>query len=445
MRHNKIVSTSLMALFILVLIPYRASAQNSAGNAAHTPATAAPPGSSAIPDGTIITMQNWRQYTQFMPVGMEAFFGGSYFWKMPSDVQMVVGPTVVNPLPKNYIAATEKYSGQTRIVDLGGGALNLEGYQGGEPFPDPSDPHKGWKILANLWYRYVPNLTVDTAGSGCLVDSGGSVSCEKAEIVHRQLGYNTDPGVPSDIPGAEGKFYAQWLMVLEPEQKRYTASLVISYKDLTRSEDQYAFIPALRRAQPVSTLARCSPSQGTDSTQEDYREGFDSNITQLQVQYLGEKKILAMFQDKTPSAFPDDFDMPLGWPKPSWGKWQVRDVYVISVSKIPSQAQSYCYGKRVMYIDKTSYAPLWEELYDKQMRPWRFVGLFLHPLNVPGIGPVDSSGSIVYAFWDVQNNHSTFFTDPLGGSPYYVNEQAPKDYFDVSRYTTPSGLNLIMR
>ena len=55
--------------------------------------------SDSIPDGTVITMQNWQSYRQFMPEGMAAFFAGSFFWKMPSDVQMPVGPTIIHPLP----------------------------------------------------------------------------------------------------------------------------------------------------------------------------------------------------------------------------------------------------------------------------------------------------------------------------------------------------------
>ena len=42
--------------------------------------------SDSIPDGTIITMQNWQNYRQFMPEGMASFFEGRYFWKMPADV-----------------------------------------------------------------------------------------------------------------------------------------------------------------------------------------------------------------------------------------------------------------------------------------------------------------------------------------------------------------------
>jgi hypothetical protein len=33
-----------------------------------------------IAPGTRITMENWRQYQQYMPLGMIELFGGKYFW-----------------------------------------------------------------------------------------------------------------------------------------------------------------------------------------------------------------------------------------------------------------------------------------------------------------------------------------------------------------------------
>jgi hypothetical protein len=48
----------------------------------------------AIPIGTKITMRNWQQYRQFMPEGMSALFEGKYFWRMPADVEMNIGPTL---------------------------------------------------------------------------------------------------------------------------------------------------------------------------------------------------------------------------------------------------------------------------------------------------------------------------------------------------------------
>jgi uncharacterized protein DUF1329 len=159
----------------------------------------------SIPVGTTITMQNWQTYRDFMPDDMAVFFEGRYFWKMPADVQMPVGPTIIHPLPVCYMNATEKYSSQIKITELPDGGLTLTGYSGGIPFPQPDEPYKGWKILANLWYRYTPHLTVNTKGVVCFVDSSNSVSCKAGMKIYRQLSYNTDPGVASSFPTAEGQ------------------------------------------------------------------------------------------------------------------------------------------------------------------------------------------------------------------------------------------------
>jgi hypothetical protein len=166
----------------------------------------------------------------------------------------------------------------------------------------------------------------------------------------------------------------------------------------------------------------------------------------VQSKFEGSRRILALVDARLPEGrFPNEYDMPLGWPQPSWGKWQLRDVDVISVSRIPSRAAGYCYGRRVIYVDRATSAPLWEELYDSKLQPWKIYGLFLHTIDVPGIGPVNASGSEVSALWDIQNSHSTILSLPADGQPFFVNGQAPVEYNDVQRYTTPGGLDLIMR
>jgi hypothetical protein len=426
----------------------QASAPANAHSAARAPAQPAiAPAAASIPAGTVITTSNWSQYKDFMPDGMARLWAGENGFRMPDDAQIEVGPTVIHPPPKSYLEATEKYAAQVRLIELPDGGLTLSGYRGGAPFPDPAEPHKGWKILANVWYRYLPYLQVYTRGERCLLSAGAGINCDHFILVHRQLSYLTNPKVADHTPDADGEFFTEWAMVPEPEESRYTASLTISYDDLQRQRDTYIFLPALRRSQPISSRARCSPTPpGSDCALEDYRGGFDSNLTDIKVDFLGVKKIVALLPAHMPSGqLLSDFVIPLGWPKPSWGKWQVRNVNVISVTKLPAYAKGYCYGKRVMYVDQTTSAPLWEDLYDNQMRLWRVYGLFLHAAEVPDLGITDIAGPIVYAFWDVQNAHSTFFMDPSDGQPFYLNEQAPKDYFDLVRYTEPSGLSLIMR
>ncbi|MGH7836531.1 MAG: DUF1329 domain-containing protein, partial [Candidatus Binataceae bacterium] len=388
------------------------------------------------------TQSNWQSFRQYMPDGMIALFEGKYFWKMPAGVGLEVGPTVLHPLPKNYVDATEQYASQVKLVELPDGGITLSGYRGGVPFPNPAEPHKGWKVLANLWFRYLPHLIVDTNGYTCGTDALGQTNCLSLTYVLRQFSFNTDPGSATAAPNPV--FYTRWIMLLEPEQQRYTTTLTIKYADPARAEDSYAFIPALRRYQPLSDTARCAETSGTDATRDDYQFGFDSNITQLKVEYVARRQVLTLVDVNLPRApFPAGFELPLGWPQNSLGKWQVRNVDEISVSSLPGHQG--CYGKRALYVDSLFNAALWVENYDTKMRLEKIHGIFPHTVDAPGIGPVNVSGADAEVFWNVQQNHATYVVEPALDGKHYVNEQAPKEYNDIQRYSTPSGLNLIMR
>jgi len=416
------------------------------GNAA---SAAASDSAATIPPGTKITMQNWQQYSQFMPDGMIDLFAGKYFWKMPADVEMDIGPTVINPLPKGYLAATEKYRGQTQIVELPDGGLTVANYQGGMPFPDPAEPHQGWKILANFWFRYFPHIVVNdnnNLGFMCTMNSFSAVSCVKGLWEYRQHSYNTDPGVPTTLPGSDGKFYTTWFMTEEPEQAKYAANLLIAYTDLTKPQATYVFKPALRRSEQLSAAARCA-SEGSDTTPDDSFFGFDGDIPQFDSNLIATRRIIDQMDIGTAGAnLPEDYDMPLGWPKPSWGKWEVRDAYELDIRRIPSKARGYCYGKRIMYLDRQFYGALWEDLYDSNMKLWKIALLQPIVMNVPQIGPQNSAGAQISHFWNIRSNHATF-SGPNDSHGYNVliNDDVPKQYLDLEKYTTPGGLNEIMR
>ncbi len=400
----------------------------------------------AIPPGTVITMSNWQQFRDFMPAGMIALFEGKYFWKMPAEIQIEVGPTVTHPLSKNYLAATEKYGQQIRIKELPSGGLTLENYHGGIPFPNAAEPHKGWKLLANLWYRYIPHLVVDTYGVGCAIDSSANTNCQAYVGVKRQMAYNTDSDAPAEPAGPDARYFTEWFMTLEPEQDRYTAYLTVNYADPERPETTYVFLPSLRRYQPVSNAARCVEGGGLDQSYEDFHNGLDTNLTEMEVEDMGHRKMLALVDVTPPSSpFPGDLLMPLAFPTPKWGKWQLRDVDVLGLKKIPSKAGSYCYGKRVIYADSAYAFPLWEDMWDTKGNLWKFAALFPLSVDVPGVGPVDTAALDVEVWWDIQRNHATFVSEPAQGRAYYINAQAPKEYRDDARYTTPAGLDLIMR
>src|SRR5436190_18277796 len=106
MRIKMTAVIAFIALLFSTVCPTHAAAQTSTTNLkANANGT-----TEHIPPGTVINMQNWQRYREFMPDGMAALFEGKYAWKMPNDVSLEVGPTIIHPLPRNYLAATEKYA-----------------------------------------------------------------------------------------------------------------------------------------------------------------------------------------------------------------------------------------------------------------------------------------------------------------------------------------------
>jgi hypothetical protein len=72
----------------------------------------------------------------------------------------------------------------------------------------------------------------------------------------------------------------------------------------------------------------------------------------------GKLLTLVNMNGQAAGTFPTEYDGMLGLPKPSWGDWETRDVDVVDVRRIPQLASGYCYGSRIMYVDKQYYQTL---------------------------------------------------------------------------------------
>jgi hypothetical protein len=403
-----------------------------------------------IAAGTKITMQNWRDYQQYMPLGMVELFKGELFWKMPADIEIDVGPTIIEPLPSGYVEATEEHSHNVRIVHLSNGHNDIINYVGGEPFPNPQEPNKGYKLLADLWFGYVPQLAVGTpqnTATMCSHDRFGDISCSRLSYVYRQTAYNTDPNVQRDDPNAEDSWFTEWGMVEEPEEVKYTTQLTLWSKDNQHYPDVYTFIPALRISLRGSLSARCSPVVGTDYNQDDYRSvGFNGGIGFFGAEFVEHRKIIALKGGYAPmgGSFPQNYYMPLGWPKPSWGMWQLRDVDVIDVRRVREMREGYCYGKRIIYEDSHDHYALWEEMYDADMRLWRMILWAQRLVKSTSLGYVP--GSATSSIWDLRNDHMTnVSTEDEHGHDTLFDLDVPVEYRDYSQYATPGGLMKILK
>lgn len=407
-----------------------------------------------LPPGTKITMSNWRKYQGYMPLGMIELFKGKYGWKMPSDVEIDVGPTHSGGLPQTWSAATEKYGPQTRVALLPNGHYKLESYQGGTPFPNPQEPHKGWKVLANVFFAYAPAAYVKTSsnyGTVWAVDRFGNVSPTTLEVVYRWTDYITAKGFPRKETYAPGTWYTEWSMELSPEEAKYTAALSLYYTDQQAHPypDQYVFVPALRRSLRLSTTARCSPVFGWDWTYDDAKlNGFNGSTSVYTGHFLGVRKILnlTLFNGADSGAYPANYYAPLGFPKPSWGKWEVRKTYVDDVTRIPSEAAGYCYSHRILYADATFWSANWVDLFDSSHKLWKAIDYLNQIAPTPGGGYIWKDIAESTAM-DLQNHHETIWSSY--GNPNkqgaYLDLNVPKEYMNGSLYGSPGGLMQIMR
>jgi Protein of unknown function (DUF1329) len=402
-----------------------------------------------IAPGTVITLQNWQQYKQFMPAGMQALFAGTYFWKMPADFKMVIGPTSHYPLSEAYLENTRKYSGQVKIKELPNGEHTVTGYVAGQPFPNPADPMKGYKILVNTWFRYVPHLYCGSDVRRYLKDRYGNVIGSRLVIVSRRLSHISAKGQPIDDPRTQGIHYTEFGMTLEPEQEKYTEILTIYYTDPVKLESQFIFSPQLRRVIRGSSNSRCAPVNGSDFNLDDYN-GFNGGIARFQADYLRDQQILTLV-NADPKKYGDLSNYyPLLFPKPDIGKWEVRDTYVLDVRRVPSQRSGYCYGKQIVNVDKYSYLPLWKDSYDPKMKLLKIESAVKVAAPVGGAGVQFATGNVIEVIWDVEKSHVTaFITAGPSGKELVNGDQCRNldgvNYDDIQQYSTPGGLTQVMR
>jgi Protein of unknown function (DUF1329) len=405
--------------------------------------------SQAIAPGTTITVDNWRQYKQFLPVGLQWLYGGKYLFKLQPGADYAIGVQATKsiPAPHQFALDTEKYAGQAKLKPMSNGGFDIQGYQAGLPFPHPgSGPDAGIKILYNFYYHYQPHVLFNLY-SVWLIDRYNNRYVESSAEVFHRLRHVSDTGAPMTNPAAGSYFMSVYDEVLAPEQSKYTAQLVLFPEDVTKAQEIYVFLPSLRRSLRLSSSARCSPILGTDFTNDDNRDGFNGIPTTFSARLIGEKKVLALVNDDVHERQkPENYTskgLP-GWATPAVGKWELRKAYLIDIRPLPEIAKSYCYGSRVLYVDQETWAPLFVDLYDNSFKPWKVTVNRFGPIPVNDgynsmcLTPGDANPTI----YDLQNSHSTLAFQQMVAA---ANSAVPTQYTNVERYAMPSGLSQVMK
>ena len=371
------LSSTLRALFTIALtIALRIAISDGAAAAA---AESAPAPAATIPAGTVLTAANWRRYASFMPAGMQAIFAGDHFWRMPPDVRIEIGPTIPISLPRRYLDDTARYAEQVTLARVADGGYVPAGYVAGIPFPQPEkNPALApYEIFYDAYYHYAPRVQRNFSCNYISDSYGNFTQSETADSIYSQLTHLSDAGFPQTVPDSNGYFLTKYYQQISPEQGKYTTTLDISYADVTRLDDIYIYLPSTRRPLRMSEASRCAPLPGGDFTFEESNNGPPSLPQKYKITYLGARPMMVMAH-ADPKSFescgsasdlpPEYFYPPdkgvLPWPRPAFGKWEMREVYVIEMTRLPAFTSGYCYSRRVIYVDKETLYPLAIDLYD---------------------------------------------------------------------------------
>ena len=452
-KHKWLVSL-LVGLFLVATAEIACSQDLPQFNDAAYQALADASSPATIPPGTVITLQNWQQYKQFMTLGMQLLWSRrSAVMKLPADAQIVVGPTIPISLPKLYMQNTEKYAGQVKLVKQDNGGYHVDGYVAGMPFPniDMKDPLVAYKLMYNEYYRYIPHRFHRFARPFTR-DRFGNTQTQYLDQIYMRLRHLSDPGMSLEDPKNDGYDMIQYLEVVAPEQSRYTTTIKTFYDNPTKQEDIFTYTPSLRRAIRLSSMSRCAPAVGGDTLFDDTRTGFGIHVSDFSARVLGRKKVLLarhMNEELNARLGPDPGSLneisyqPLLFPKPVFSKFELTNVDIMDYRRLPAAgAEGYCYGSRLIYLPDTHDSP-GIDLYDNGLKYWKVVFIFESPDVIPDTGgdlEISDPEQLQY-YADLQNDHVSF----TASFDELMNRLVPAKYQNIERYGWPSGLDQILQ
>jgi len=388
------------------------------------------------PPGSVVNVGNLDQYRHLLSPGVQ--------WLVERGGTLPVRAYERIQDPPPYQEATEKFSGQVQLSPDG---LQLINHVAGKPFPtiDPGDP---W-IATKLMFNFGAAIAIDDSDTrnfdcdtGQVGSKGNPTHVERHFLIDhiRRLFFRerlvVDPK-PEMESRDQARFKEALYPLIEPFDLKGTGFTFTRYKDQTRQDDSWLYLPQLRRVRRLSSAQRSDALFGQD-TDADSFEGYQGNIAWMTWKLIGEQKVLGTMHAEK---------LPVQWGKPSGDflhddVWEPRDVWIVEgVSKLPQ----YAYSKRVIYLDKEVYRVPFTDMYDPGGELWKvWVNNYKfakEPMkgakySMPWVFGYRPSITMV----DIQLEHGTYCSLPSARFPgeqgWYVylgdQEGTTEDFFDLS-------------
>lgn len=295
--------------------------------------------------GEIIDKSNYKDYKHLFSEDFGGWFENG--WGLVKPLSIKVSETKPNPIPKAYLAFSEKNRGKYTI-DKDGFIAGGYDYLG-LPFPGVTKDDKDFatKLMWNYEYRYWFDNSEENTYVNDIRKGERTTWWEgRAYWYHFFNRLYVDPKpivrTPSNL------YKALRFVYVEPTGMKNLMFLNWRYLDVKKSDDIYLYLPTLRRVLRGEAGQRSAPIQGSTNSLDEFNV-WDGRVPEFTYEFVGEQKVLGISDNKWTEA---DVKARLGKAGlffiPTEG-WEIKDVYVIDIK---SKDSKYPQGKKRIYVDK---------------------------------------------------------------------------------------------
>lgn len=297
---------------------------------------------------------------------------------LPETILRRLDPKFWLPIKKMVITSTRpRYYSQEVIdctkeclknVTLNHDTLAMEGYVCGMPFVNVKEPlHLVWDmVIANFnmeennWFDPVSVINYNKKRR---LDSSANCQLGKYRCQAR-LYSDIGPGRHSKYYYGKGIFEIGSLLVMSPADQRGTATLRTRYIDVDKPDYFISYIPGLKRIRVLAGSDAQDPILGSEVTWDmwnlEWQKQPSKKIFPNEYRIIGEQIMLQPYYPSKPSLRIQGEQF--------YTKWEKRPVWVLEIISLD---KTYYYSKRIVYVGKETFKPLFEEYYDRRGKLWR--------------------------------------------------------------------------
>ncbi len=259
-------------------------------------ATALRPGAAAaeLRDGETLSSENWQEAEGLLPPEvLDHFKRGDYAMKV-ADASLPKYKSLA--WPTEFKEATEANIGKYKLGPAGNIVKqdgSPAGFIMGAPFPkiDPADPDAARKIVWNYYYnRWYDGDGHFYAQIAWLSRKSG---LERNLINDAHFRYLQGWRGARETPNPLELLVQNRATIVEPADVNGTSTLGWRFRDPEKRDQNWAYVPALRRVRQTSPSNRSDGILGSDLAEDD-GQYFDAKIEDFDFKLLGEQEMYTL-------------------------------------------------------------------------------------------------------------------------------------------------------